>query len=274
VSGARPAVAVSAALAPSSDLGAATDRGLHHPSNEDCVALGRAEADGEPLYVLVVCDGVSSSYDAARAASVAADTARDALLRYARTVGGADPSAAMVGAIRDAHRAACTRAAAPPDGQDPAGTTLVAALAQRGQVTLGWVGDSRAYWVAPSGAGLLTRDHSWVTEVVDHGEMDEATALRSPGAHALTHCLGPLEEAMGDGAPEAAVATFQPPPGCRLVLCSDGLWNYAAGAAEIAALVGQTAPDASAAAIAQSLVAYALTRGGQDNVTAAVALLA
>lgn len=143
----------------------------------------------------------------------------------------------------------------------------------RGQITIGWVGDSRRYWVASGTAGLLTHDHSWLNQVVDAGEMTEAVALRSPQAHALTHCLGALEQQEGESAPVPSVVSFQPPPTASLILCTDGLWNYAPEPEAIAMLIAEFAPDADALTVARGLVDFALDRGGQDNVTAAVSLL-
>jgi len=56
----------------------------------------------------------------------------------------------------------------------------------------------------------------------------------------------------------------------RLVLCTDGLWNYTPGAAELAKLLDDLPTAASAAAVARSLTDTALARGGHDNITVAV----
>jgi serine/threonine protein phosphatase PrpC len=266
-------VALLPELAPAPDLGAVTDRGRRHPRNEDAVALARVERDGRPVFVLVVCDGVSSSRQADRAAALAAGTACDALREHALAPGETDPATAMAAAIRAAHAAVCALPETPEGDLDPPGTTLVAALATGARVTVGWVGDSRAYWLGADGAGLLTHDHSWASEAVDRGELSEADAQRAPLAHALTHCLGPLEERVAGMAPEPSVTSFDAPPGCRLVLCSDGLWNYLPRPCDFADLVGGLPPDASAQAVAAALVARALAAGGQDNVTAAVVFL-
>jgi serine/threonine protein phosphatase PrpC len=278
------------------DLAATTDRGRRHPRNEDAVALAREDVGGAPALILVVCDGVSSSRDGDRAAALAVRATCDALLAFARqTERGessgaleaapptgpredpmqADPAAraAMADAIHAAHAAVCTLEVDGAAGGDPPSTTVVAVLALRGRVTVGWVGDSRAYWVGADDARLLSHDHSWVNEVVDGGAMDAAAAMRDPRAHALTHCLGPLEQACEGAAPEPAVASFAPPPGGRLVLCSDGLWNYVPAVAELAALARAVPAEASAQVVARALVDHALVRGGHDNVTVAVACL-
>jgi serine/threonine protein phosphatase PrpC len=249
---------------------ASRDAGLVRDHDQDATAIAAGDHP-TPWTVLVVCDGVSSSSRSDEASALAARTARDALAHFLR-VGDADHEAvagAVATAIRAAHIAVCAELGKGPDDDLP-GTTIVAALVHRGRATVGWVGDSRAYWIGPGGAELLTRDHSWVTEVVAAGVMDEATAKRSPEAHVITRCLGPLE--VGD-LPREAVPDVRgrdlPGPGL-LVLCSDGLWNYADHPDALARVVRALAPDAPADHVARALVGYAIARGGSDNVSVAV----
>ena len=247
---------------------AVTDRGKRHANNQDDVALAREEVGGKEASVIVVCDGVSSAQEADRASALAAAAARDALLDSVRA--GTFGEAAMAAAMRAAHEA--TRAI--PYRRDhetlgPPGTTIVAAVVLGEILTVGWVGDSRAYWLGSDAASLLTRDHSWVNEMVDAGEMTEAEALRSKQAHAITRCLGPLNGDPPDDVPVPSVISLTPPPGGLLLVCSDGLWNYAPAPEDLAALVGQV-PEGDALALCRRLVDFALAEGGRDNITAAV----
>src|SRR5699024_7265361 len=63
-----------------------------------------------------------------------------------------------------------------------------------GSVTIGWVGDSRAYWVPDNGnasaPALLTRDDSWAEAMVQAGALTREEAMRSTHAHALIAWLG------------------------------------------------------------------------------------
>ena len=245
-------------------LGAASDPGLVREHDQDATAF----AEGSGWAVLVVCDGVSSSTRSAEASALAARTTRDALAHFARS-GDVDFEAAggaVTTAIRAAHIATCAELGG-GDESDLPGTTLVAALVHHGRITIGWVGDSRAYWVGPGGAELLTRDHSWVTEVVTAGVMDERAARRAPEAHIITRCLWPLEvgSVIAEAEPEVRGRDV-PGPGL-LVLCSDGLWNYLDSPDDLARLVRAIDPGASAEGVARALVGYALSRGGNDNVS-------
>jgi serine/threonine protein phosphatase PrpC len=262
----RASTVLSAAIA------GVTDRGHRHPRNEDALVLAAEDVGGCPTVVLVVCDGVTSSAHADLAAAAAARTARDALTA---AVGEADAdlSAALADAIRQAHQAVCELAPGDESGKDPPGTTIIAAVIRDGRVGIGWVGDSRAYRVAPAGADRLTRDHSWAEEAIASGEMTPADAYRDPRAHAITHCLGPLETFDGNPAPEPSLATLDPSGPGWLILCTDGFWNGAPEPADVARLVAELPADADASAIGAHLVDHALARGGLDNITVALARL-
>ena len=128
-------------------------------------------------------------------------------------------------------------------------------------VTLCWLGDSRAYWLAESGSWRLTTDDSLAQEMVSSGLLDEAAAMSTPQAHVITRWLG-----ADIAEPRPHVARFSPPgPGVVLV-CTDGLWNYLPEAGDLA---GRALPGAISDALgtASELVQFALTCGGMDNIT-------
>lgn len=166
------------------------------------------------------------------------------------------------------NRAAAAVADLAGNGRPAPACTYVSAVVTADTVTVGWVGDSRAYWLgwgvggaAPSRA--LTRDDSWATHMVALGVMDEAEAQASRRAHTLTGWLG-----ADAGKIEVHVDTFTPGgPGVVLV-CSDGLWNYLPAAEQLAAAVPDAAADPVGAA--RTLVRTALDAGGRDNITVAV----
>jgi serine/threonine protein phosphatase PrpC len=248
------------------------DAGLWRPYNQDSTAIDSGIAQtGEPFAVLVVCDGVSSSPFSERASQVAARAARDALAHFARSPDIAHEAAAtaVAQAIRAAHLAICADHVAEPV-TDPPGTTIAAALVFRKRLTVGWVGDSRAYWLTSRGAEQLTHDHSWVNEAIARGEVRDADEVQGALAHTITRCLGPLE--VGD-----VPAEIDPDVRSRdlagpglVLLCSDGLWNYAPKPTDIAAVIRAASEETNAPEVARLLVNYALARGGQDNVSVAI----
>jgi serine/threonine protein phosphatase PrpC len=237
---------------------------MKRAQNEDSASV----EIGEGWTALVVCDGVSSSNHAGAAAEIASGAACATLANIARSrdLSGSGALQAVATAIRAAQAAVCSHQFEPKAGGEPPGTTIVVALVAKDRVVVGWVGDSRAYWVTRDGGDLLTRDHTWVNEAVASGEWTEQEAMQQPLAHALTRCLGPLEwGGAGTVDPDVAVKEIHGPG--FLVLCTDGLWNYFPTAAELGRLVEPTMGVSEAA---ERLVNAALAAGAHDNVTVAL----
>jgi serine/threonine protein phosphatase PrpC len=159
-----------------------------------------------------------------------------------------------------------------PAKTQPPGCTLVAALVRGQRATIGWVGDSRAYRFGPDLAQLLTHDHSWFNAVVESGEMTREEAAASPNANAILQAIGPLnfDESAPPDPPTPDVVNCDLLSGHTLLLCSDGLWKYAPEPRALAALVAEKARGTAPIDLSRHLVDFANTRGGTDNVTAAI----
>jgi PPM family protein phosphatase len=243
----------------SGHLAGISHRGLWHPKNEDAIVVG---ALGGGRSILVVCDGVSSSTHPEQAATIAATTTAAALHH------GPDPSpatAALVEAIAQAQSAVSALAVQSPT--NPPATTIIAALIQERPAqtiaTIGWLGDSRAYWVSKHQAQLLTQDDSWLNTIRESGTLSEEEALRSPYAHAITRWLG----ANANNDPSIIQLSLRQEG--YLILCTDGFWNYAADPDHLSGICQPTQPQ-PALSIAQTLVNHALSCGGRDNISVAI----
>jgi serine/threonine protein phosphatase PrpC len=127
------------------------------------------------------------------------------------------------------------------------------------------VGDSRAYWLDHEEASQLTVDDSLVAEAVAGGLLTPEQAAHSPFAHSITHWVG-------RDAPKRPprVVMHRPARTGRLVLCTDGLWNYAPTITEFRQPIDALPADASPAAVAHALTDRALSLGARDNITVAV----
>ena len=202
-----------------------TDRGLRHHRNEDAMALATADAANGPAVVAVVCDGVSTSAHSDQASLAAVRAGADALLAAVRT--GGDPLTASRAAVRAAADAVARLAV--PAGDLPS-STFVSAVLQGDAVTVCWLGDSRAYWLADRAAAeQLTRDDSVAAEMAADGLLSEADALASAQSHVVTRWIG---ADVSDPAPH--IVHFEPPGPGAVLLCSDGLWNYQPEPAKLA----------------------------------------
>ncbi|MGW7242465.1 PP2C family serine/threonine-protein phosphatase [Streptomyces sp. NPDC054804] len=253
-------------------VAAVSDRGLRHHRNEDAFTVGRtALPDGTPALLAVVCDGVSSATRPDEASLAASRAASEALL--AALPQGTHPQAAMHEAIVVASQAVNALAEEPPTArehsphQNAPACTIVASIVTAGLLVVGWVGDSRAYWV-PVDRGApparLTEDDSWAAQMVAAGLMSEAEAYADERAHAITGWLGADAYEL-----EPHTASFKPDRPGVVVVCTDGLWNYAESAEEMCEVVPADAALRPLHA-ARVLVGHALDGGGHDNVTVAL----
>ena len=240
---------------------AVSDRGRVHRRNEDAF---RVDARGKGTALAVVCDGISSA------------SAGDVAARTAATVAGEVLSAAAADRSRDARVAVleAVQAAQAAVAEVPWTTrldravpscTMVCALWRECEIVVASVGDSRAYWTDATGARQLTVDDSWAEEQVAEGHLTRKQAMLDPRSHSITHWIG------SDAPPRPPrVVTVQPDRPGRLLLCSDGLWNYVPSASSLHELIAALPSETSAAALARALTDTALHRGGRDNITVAV----
>jgi PPM family protein phosphatase len=240
---------------------AVSDQGRVHTRNEDSFQL---EVSAERNVAVVVCDGISSASagnvaarDAARAAGAVlaqavADPARDAETAILEAIQAANDAVVHVEWTTRTRRV------------DPS-CTLVCALCRGPEVLIGWVGDSRAYWFDADESLQLTVDDSFAEEGIAKGLFTPEQAAKSPFLHSITHWVGPDSPAR-----PPRLTPLRPERRGRLVLCTDGLWNYAPSPGELARLVESLPAGAAPAAVARSLADTANDRGGHDNITVVV----
>jgi protein phosphatase len=138
------------------------------------------------------------------------------------------------------------------------GTTLTAALILGDQVTIGHVGDSRAYFAEADGElNAITKDHSLVKRLLELGQISEKEASIHPQRNVLYRAVGQTEPYR----PDIDTLTF-PAPG-SLLLCSDGLWGVV-GKTNLQKILRKTS---SPMEICEKMVDLANQAGGPDNIT-------
>jgi len=220
---------------------AVTDTGRQRLRNEDAFVCE------PPLFA--VADGMGG----ARAGEVAARLAATALEEAGRSVED------VAGLISEANRRIWERSLADPQTAGM-GTTVTAALVEgaRGTVTIGHVGDSRAYLLRGGTLEQLTSDHSLVAELVQGGVLTPEEAERHPQRSAITRALGT------EPTVEVDVFRIDAAPGDLFLLCSDGLSSMVDDL-KVASVIEDAELDPARAA--EALVAAANASGGQDNIT-------
>ena len=216
-----------------------TDTGLVRKENQDAYFVEEM-AD---CLVAAVCDGMGGPGGGREASAIAVQTMRTELPKAlhpgmsAQQLGQAFGYCA--GIANDAIRA---RAA-----QEPA---LLAVVTN--------IGDSRAYLISREGIRQISKDHSLVENMVDHGELTPQQARKHPSRNLITRALGP------EAAVQADTFPVQWKQGDFLLLCSDGLVNTVTDQEILFEVIHGGALEECL----QRLLALSRQRGAPDNVTA------
>ena len=158
--------------------------------------------------------------------------------------------------IQEANRRIYDRAHADSDFSGM-GTTVTAALLTGGRVTIGHVGDSRAYRIRNGELEQLTDDHSLVGDLMRSGRLTPEEADAHPQRSVITRALGTDREVDVD------TLAIEAEPGDLFLLCSDGLTTMVADDDILGILAAAPTLDDAA----RALVRAANTEGGEDNVT-------
>ena len=141
----------------------------------------------------------------------------------------------------------------------PSGTTLTAAWLDGPMMLLIHIGDSRAYLFRDGAIRQLSRDHTYVAELVASGLIDSETARKHPERNKITRALG-FDMGMK---PEVFWERIHDKD--QLLFCTDGLTEYATEA-EMAEILSAHGPETAV----EKLVSLANERGGRDNITVIV----
>jgi PPM family protein phosphatase len=146
--------------------------------------------------------------------------------------------------------------------QQGMGTTCTAIVVTDPVIHFAHVGDSRAYLLKKGNLSRITEDHTYVQELVRSGEISAAAAETHPQRNILTNAMGTKAEMKVDAGRYSLL--FE--PGDRLMLCSDGLYDYLNDDEIAAFLEGQDLTET-----AEQMIATAKKRGGHDNITVVLA---
>jgi protein phosphatase len=144
------------------------------------------------------------------------------------------------------------------------GTTLTLLLTVDDQAVVAHVGDSRLYLLREDQVRLLTSDHTLQNELACSGLLPTDRHLYSRFGHMLTRSVGESPSVKAD------TEVLSLLPGDRLLLCTDGLSKYLDDDNDIVGLLSGHDNNR----VMASLVDFARTRGGSDNITAIVVWVA
>lgn len=261
-------------------LFAGTNIGLR-PNNEDNFIVCPDLSSGEWIVpeqmqlqlgpqgcLMVVADGMGGQNAGEVASAIAIDTVRrmfDAASLPAdiANAGNSHIHAFMKRVIQEADRQVKLQATAGDGTREGMGSTIVMAWLIGDEVHVAWLGDSRAYSLLPSkGISRLTRDHSYVQDLVDDGELTEEQAMEHPDSNIVTRSLGDTSKKAQPG-----VVAHKVEKGEVLLLCTDGLHGVLTDQ-QIGDIAASQLPELSACK--EALTQVALDSGSSDNITVAL----
>lgn len=142
------------------------------------------------------------------------------------------------------------------------GTTLTVGLIYEQTLTLGHIGDSRAYLVRGGLIAPLTEDHTIAQRLIQAGKMTAEEAAASKYRNALSQALGASEKIVPD------FSSYPLETGDWLVICTDGLTRYLKDYELIDILRSETQTPEG---VCEQLIELANSRGGRDNITVVAA---
>ena len=140
------------------------------------------------------------------------------------------------------------------------GSTIVIAWAISQKIYIAWLGDSRAYSFVPGkGIGRMSKDHSYVQQLVDAGKLTDIAAMNHPNSNIITRSLGDNSQKA-----KADVAEYDLVKGEVILLCSDGLCGVCKD--EVIGGIIEDSKD-NLQLCKEQLTEAALNHGGSDNIT-------
>jgi protein phosphatase len=242
-------------IRPGIELASLSDVGCQRQNNEDRYSYWEPTSEKEFLRkgrLAMVADGMGGYEGGQEASRIAVETVEQV---YASSLDN-DPQSLLSAGFLAAHQRIQQQAS-----KDPAlhgmGTTCTAIALLENNLYYAHVGDSRLYMVRDGSISLLTRDHSYVSRLVEDGILSPEEAESHPQRHILTAALGSGAEVFPETPPKPIALEKDD----VLILCTDGLWGVV-GEGELRNAVASPPEQAC-----KDLVALAKQRGGPDNIT-------
>ena len=228
-----------------------TDKGKVRPYNEDTV-YASADPVGLLPNVFIIADGMGGHKGGKYASQYTADRFTE-LLQSCRK---SNPPAIIRDCVRKVNRELFQKAKNDPD-LEGMGTTLVLATLVGAVLYIANIGDSRLYLIRDGKIRQVTRDHSWVEEMVSEGRLDRSSSIYKENKNIITRAIGAYEDVTPD------IFELDLLRGDLILMCSDGLTNMVEDG-RICEIIGE---GADVQDTVRALMDEAMEGGGRDNIS-------
>ncbi len=228
-----------------------TNIGKKRKLNQDYV-YSSEQAVGRLDNLFLVADGMGGHNAGDYASRVTVETMVEKIADSAEEV----PERIFEEAIVSANTLVRSRAKEVPE-LEGMGTTVVAATFRGDVLSVANVGDSRLYVVSGRKIQQITKDHSWVAEMVQRGGLKSDEARNHPKKNIITRAIGAEDSVKVD------FFTVRLKEGDKILMCTDGLTNMLED--EEIRMILEGARDLVEQA--GELVKAANENGGRDNIS-------
>lgn len=229
---------------------ALTDVGVARSINQDFVYYS-VEPVGNLPNLFILADGMGGH----KAGDMASRYSVETLVDFVKQTNGSDPISILDEGMMLANTAVLKKAGESEDYKGM-GTTMVVACIFNSILYVANVGDSRLY-LFDKNLKQVTRDHSYVEEMVSRGAIDRKAARTHKRKNMITRAIGGEDSVLPDFFP------IDLQEGNKILMCSDGLTNMVEDSV-IEKILKNTKDIQEAAG---ALVDLANENGGKDNVS-------
>lgn len=225
-----------------------SDIGNIRELNEDTFGV----LEGKYYNLFIVCDGMGGH----NAGEVASRMAKDTILAAMEHDLHDSPIEALVSAIKEANKKIFARSAAEKT-MSGMGTTVTTVVSYDGKLDVAHVGDSSLFIIRDNEIKKITKDHSFVQELVDSGRISQKEAKHHPNKNIITRAVGTNAEVDVD------TYRLNTRKDDMYILCTDGLTDYLSDEEILNEVTSHENKKDSIVTLAD----IAKKRGGKDNIT-------
>ena len=232
---------------------AKTDIGKAREINQDYYSIPKSDQD---LQLFILADGMGGYNGGEVASTLATEAAKNYIIdNFEKIEHSKEEILELIkNAVEYANNVVFEKSKTDKE-LEGMGTTLDICFIYNNKIYIGHVGDSRVYRIRGELIRKLTKDHSYVQQLVEDGKITREEANHHPKKNMLTKALGCTAYVEPD------IRARNLEPGDILVMCSDGLTNMVEEK-EIYQVIKENPETAP-----QTLVNLANNAGGYDNIT-------
>ncbi len=229
-----------------------TDKGIQRNKNQDNLFFKMLD---ENTSLTIVCDGMGGAKGGLTASTMAVNEISGYIIEnYSDLLSDDEIKKIILDAVTNANKLIYEKAVE-NEFLKGMGTTTVCSLNKKNRAYIASVGDSRGYKITQNTIMQITKDHSFVQEMVDLGQLSKNEAKEHPKKNIITRAIGVEAEIKID------YFTRDFAVNDKLLICSDGLSNMVDDLI-ILKIVNEDFDNCCT-----RLIQEANNKGGLDNIT-------